>query len=145
MNTINTFSYPDVPWPVKGLVLRRPGNPSSRIPEAPGVYFIWRNGRVDYVGSSLRLRYRVQCGTHHKIEEGDRVSFLEFDPGVLMYAEAYYIGLLRPLRNFAKSRIEQEREARHIEWMERLQKARDEMGDAMCGVDVARERIRRAV
>jgi hypothetical protein len=78
------------------------------IPRLPGVYFIWSATRLNclYVGQSVDLRAR--CATPKKsgirkgggtVRKGDRVSWLVMGIEDLLFAEAFYIGLLRPPRN----------------------------------------------
>lgn len=84
--------------------------PSQRVPVAmdgvlpprSGVYFIWELGeRIVYVGQSINLNNRVRL-SHQNIEVGDWVSFVEVPTNELLFAEAYYIGTLRPRRNFGE-------------------------------------------
>lgn len=69
-------------------------------PNTPGVYFAWADGAVVYVGSSGGIRSRIRESGHHGIRQGDTISWLEFDSHMVLYAEAYYIGVLLPERNF---------------------------------------------
>lgn len=70
------------------------------MPSSSGVYFVKdASGTVAYVGQSIRLCHRAKL-SHEKIEVGDRVAWLEFDSELLNWAEAYYIGICRPYRNF---------------------------------------------
>lgn len=71
------------------------------LPESSGVYFVWCDDEVVYVGQAVNLRNRVRL-RHEQICSGDRVSWLEFPCAVLNYAEAFYIGIMCPSRNFGK-------------------------------------------
>ena len=49
-----TDSYPEIP-----LVPRfRPNKEGEGLPETSGVYFLWSNSTVEYVGKSVRLKPR---------------------------------------------------------------------------------------
>src|SRR5690625_7623299 len=69
------------------------------LPDAPGIYFVWRDDRVVYVGQSQRLSSRCQIGNHGVIKTGDGLSWLLFDVKQLVFAECFYIGILRPAYN----------------------------------------------
>lgn len=87
-------SYP--PVPTKTIPVTSNG---KGLPRCPGVYFIWRDGSVVYVGESGKLSLRVRHSyKHNKIFPGDEVSFIATED--CQFAECYYIGLLRPFRNF---------------------------------------------
>lgn len=90
--------YPAVPLPSR--VASREG---SGIPKRPGIYFVWSDKIVVYVGMSECLKNRV-CLSHEKIREGDSVSWIEWpDVAGILFAESYYIGICRPCRNFTES------------------------------------------
>lgn len=93
-----TPDYPEVPDARIEVKKKR------ELPESPGVYFVWDvNGHVVYVGQAVNLNRRVSL-SHENIVEGDAVSWLEFDEGSLNFAESYYIGVCRPVRNFGGTR-----------------------------------------
>ena len=87
--------YPPVPEPE--LV---PSNTGIGLPYSSGVYFFWHDGAVRYVGQAKQLRKRVRMGVHHALRNGDKISWVEIPFTVLDFAEAFYIGTLRPERNF---------------------------------------------
>lgn len=68
-------------------------------PNAPGIYFFWSRGVVEYVGQSVMLSNRCTI-CHHRHQVGDMVSWICFPRQELNFAECYYIGTLRPRRNF---------------------------------------------
>jgi len=70
------------------------------LPHSPGVYFIWNDGRVVYVGATDDLYGRLARNTHNKITEGDEVSFILLEKESLVWAECYYISRLKPSRQF---------------------------------------------
>lgn len=72
------------------------------LPGSPGVYFIWgcSSQKVEYVGKSRKLSDRVNT-KHFAAEAKDTVSWLSFPVADLVFAEAYYIGVLKPPRNFS--------------------------------------------
>lgn len=92
--------YPDVPKDTIRITKLGDG-----VPSVSGVYFIWNNDTCEYVGQSINLSNRVRL-SHQKVSITDRVSFLLFDTSELMFAESYYIGIMRPQRNFGSSRKE---------------------------------------
>ncbi len=94
LSAVQVDEYPAVPPPMLNVGRIRQG-----IPEASGVYFVWEGDRVAYVGQSVNLSLRV-TGSHGNIFRGDKVSWLEFPLGQLNFAECFYIGTCRPIRNF---------------------------------------------
>lgn len=64
-----------------------------------GVYFVWNNDKIQYVGKSVKLSGRLRAKSHHKLSLGDMVSWIEFGLDDLDYAEMFYIGTCRPPRN----------------------------------------------
>jgi hypothetical protein len=80
-----------------------PSAMGAGLPSASGVYFLWSGGQVRYVGQSIRISGRVRLG-HSALHLGDLISWLEFPAENLKFAEAFYIGILKPERNFAMSR-----------------------------------------
>lgn len=95
ISIVRRLRYPPIP-PAMCL----PGQ-YERVPQSSGVYFVWENGRVVYVGKSSCLAKRATYG-HEKITSRDSVSWLLFPADVLEYAEAFYIGVAMPERNFNK-------------------------------------------
>ena len=90
--------YPAVPPPVI-QVTKRP----ETIPPVSGIYFAWENGIVAYVGQSINLLNRCRLG-HHALMEADMLSWVEIEGPQLNFAEGYYIGILKPTRNFGMRR-----------------------------------------
>lgn len=88
--------YPEAPPPTEPV-----DRYGSHLPQSSGVYFAWSNGFCEYVGQSINLSKRVKL-THERLLPTDMISYLLFDPIELMYAESYYIGIMRPQRNFGK-------------------------------------------
>ena len=86
--------YPPIPDPSS-----EPTEDGEPLPSESGVYFVWASDRVDYVGQSIRLRSRARLG-HEHICRGDRLSWLTFPVDSLNFAEAFYIGVSCPRRNF---------------------------------------------
>lgn len=107
--------YPAVPVdnPVhmnRQLIKHDKSRSVGQIPQESGVYFVWRKIRgvykVIYVGMSTNLRRRVSL-SHDNILDDEYVTFLIFPKRKLLYAEAFYIGLCQPKRNFGKLTEEQ--------------------------------------
>jgi len=90
-------SYPEVPPP--SLVWTENG---EGLPESAGVYFIWKGGQCVYIGQSLNLKQRCS-GVHERINSDDRLSYVCLDPYELTWAENFYIGVMRPRRNYGRS------------------------------------------
>lgn len=99
----DVYDYPVPPGPSIG-----PTSRGETLPDRSGIYFVWAKERCVYVGKSICIRNRARLGTHGNIKATDALSFLEFPVEVLNFAESFYIGILRPTRNFggpqAKSR-----------------------------------------
>jgi hypothetical protein len=93
ISSIKEIVYPEVP--VDKISIRDPNS----IPPISGVYFVWLHDLCEYVGQSKNLRNRV-CSKHPKISIADKVSYLPFAESDLNFAESYYIGIMRPRRNF---------------------------------------------
>jgi len=91
--------YQDVPPPMCSA-------PSDKhktdVPAKPGVYFVWCGSVVEYVGQSVCLSNRANIANHQNIHDGDQLSWLEYPPGQLDFAESYHIGVCCPRRNFGK-------------------------------------------
>jgi hypothetical protein len=96
---IDTASYPDVPTKICPVPV---DEKSSWLPSVPGVYFVWDEEAVQYVGQSVRLSGRVTVG-HESINPGDMVSFMTCEYELLDFAECHYIGACKPKRNFNSS------------------------------------------
>jgi hypothetical protein len=71
------------------------------LPQTSGVYFAWQNGTVQYVGQSINLSSRC-VRSHQKLQEGDLLSYVLVAKEQLNFAEAFYIGILKPRRNFGE-------------------------------------------
>lgn len=91
------FAPSEYPDPPPGMI--RPTTKAIGIPKTSGIYFAWENGSIAYVGQSLNLHGRVRLG-HGAISGTDLLSFVPIDKDDLSWAESYYIGILRPKRNF---------------------------------------------
>jgi hypothetical protein len=71
------------------------------LPTESGIYFAWQNGVVQYVGQSINLNSRCRH-SHHKLQQGDLLSYVLVCKEQLNFAESFYIGILKPTRNFGK-------------------------------------------
>lgn len=84
-------AYPPIPEPMfEESELRR-------LPACSGVYFIWGDQRVVYVGQSLNIRVRFL--NHERMRGNYMVSWLPFEKGMLVFAESFYIGICQPPKN----------------------------------------------
>ena len=70
------------------------------IPAVSGIYFVWAGGKVVYVGQSVRLSSRCAIRNHHAIFAGEMLSWVPEPLPRLNVAESFYIGILKPERNF---------------------------------------------
>lgn len=86
--------YPDPP---PGVI--KPTAEGIGVPVASGIYFVWENGIVAYVGQSVNMNSRVRLNNHQAIYKSDLLSFVPFKKGELVWAECYYIGMMKPPRN----------------------------------------------
>ena len=89
----DNLGYPNIP-PAQ----YEPMEKGEGMPNSSGVYFVWDNSSLAYVGQSIKLKNRVTTG-HPKIKRSDRLSYLEFNEDELLFAESYYIGVGQPWRN----------------------------------------------
>jgi hypothetical protein len=64
-----------------------------------GVYFLYRDGIVVYVGQARDIRRRVASHMADGVKDFDSVSFIPFAVDKLLSAEARYIRRLRPMYN----------------------------------------------
>ena len=81
------------------------------LPSSPGIYFLWLNDTVEYVGRANKLCDRLNLGGHHVLREDHRISFVLLPIKELTWAECWYIGMLRPKRNFGVSASHYEKPA----------------------------------
>jgi hypothetical protein len=89
------YNYP--PMPLPSVLASNNGN---GLPRTPGIYFLLlENGVVDYVGQSIKLSTRVRLRSHHILEPHHQIAYLSFHEHELDWAEQYYIGKHRPMRN----------------------------------------------
>lgn len=86
MTEAGDYAMEDAPSPIE-----------SDWPSKPGIYFVWSEGTVVYVGKSRSLKRRL--GSHEKIQEGDKVSWLLMPLKEIHFAELFYIWKYRPVRN----------------------------------------------
>jgi hypothetical protein len=93
--SVPPHNYPEPPQPILDASEKAVG-----VPAISGVYFVWREGVVVYVGQSINLASRCNLKSHHAIRQGDRLSWIEVSRPELLWTEAVYIGLCRPTRNF---------------------------------------------
>lgn len=88
-----TVKWPAVPIPSK-LVSTVVGEKV----DDPCVYFGWQGKKVVYVGKTTCLWERLR--KHHVVRKNMFVSWIWFDEKEIHFAELYYIGALRPAKNF---------------------------------------------
>lgn len=87
------FNYPLPPRPILKAT------EAMALPNGPGIYFIWGEGVIKYVGKSGRLLQRCTSAGHGRIYPEDWLSWIEMPISDLHLAECFYIGTLRPERN----------------------------------------------
>lgn len=81
-----------------------PSSSGQGLPETSGIYFLYSGPIVVYIGKSKNLKARLKLNVHHTMQKDDMISFIEVDEDELDFTESLYIGLLRPIRNFSKSK-----------------------------------------
>lgn len=92
--------WPDVPKERKPITEWFP-----QLPSVSGIYIAYRGrtGRCVYVGQSVNLAQRVSFPGEKRCDgqlwRSDWLSIVEIPVAEIFYAEAYYIGLLKPSRN----------------------------------------------
>jgi hypothetical protein len=99
------FAAQPTPWPAVPAPTASPvaNKSDSELPASSGVYFVWREGVVVYVGQSICLANRTVL-SHERIEKDDIIGWVEVERESLNFAESYYIALCKPRLNFnAKS------------------------------------------
>lgn len=96
MKTVSPIpgAYPDVP---AGRL--QPSKDGAGLPETSGIYFLWSDDTVEYVGQSIKLCNRVRIG-HDRLRKDHLISFVAVESRDLDWAECWYIGALRPRLNF---------------------------------------------
>ena len=72
----------------------------------PGVYFLFKNNNLVYVGQSTHVPTRIASHVREGRLEFDKVSFIRVPPERLLEVEAYYIDLLWPEENQTGERAE---------------------------------------
>lgn len=80
------------------------------LPRSPGIYFVWNANRIVYVGQSIRISNRATL-SHDNIFAQDMLSWVECDEDELDFVEAFYIGVVRPWRNFGRCARHRKRRA----------------------------------
>lgn len=92
------YLYPQIPKPTDS-----PTDAGGNLPRASGIYFIWKNDCIEYVGQAKRLCDRVRLGSHHILRDDHMISFVLIEQRLLTWSERYYIGICKPQLNFGRS------------------------------------------
>lgn len=71
------------------------------LPGTPGIYFVWEDGVIVYVGQASVLSRRATLG-HQVIGANSKLSWIETPRANLNFLESFYIGLTCPPRNFGR-------------------------------------------
>jgi hypothetical protein len=66
--------------------------------ETPGIYFLWGDSEIEYVGRANRIGKRISP-SHHRLQPHHRVSIIEMPASESWVAECYYIWKYRPVLN----------------------------------------------
>jgi len=96
-------------------------NKSATTPESvinlkiPGVYFLFKDDTLVYVGQSTHVPTRIAAHVREGRLEFDKVSFIRVPPERLLEVEAYYIDLLWPEENQTGERAEIRRQIEEAE------------------------------
>ena len=91
----------DVKYPLPPEPIIPATESGEGLPEISGVYFVWKDGIIVYIGQSVNISNRCNSRGHGKIFKGDQLSYLPFNKVELNHVEAFYIGVCRPVRNGA--------------------------------------------
>jgi hypothetical protein len=89
--------YPPIPLPQIN-----PDGQGAGLPRASGIYFLWDENEIVYVGQARKLCDRLRLGSHHVMTEHHRISFVFTKTHELNWAEGYYVGISKPRLNFGK-------------------------------------------
>lgn len=95
------------PYPPPPIIRISATKCGDDLPECSGVYFVWLGNNCEYVGQSVNIARRANL-SHEKITALDKIGFLLFDRSELLFAESFYIGIMRPQRNFRGLRLQGE-------------------------------------
>jgi len=98
----NSFQTKDEQYPPIPSPQINPDGQGSGLPRASGIYFLWDENEIVYVGQARRLCDRLRLGGHHVMTKNHRISFVFAKPHELNWAECYYIGITKPRLNFGK-------------------------------------------
>lgn len=74
------------------------------IPYGSGIYFVFSNNKVVYVGKTKSLVSRIKGG-HKNLKKSDGIAWIKYPVRLLNFAESFYIGTCRPERNFGGQMI----------------------------------------
>lgn len=92
------YLYPQIPKPTD-----TPTATGGNLPRASGIYFLWKNDCIEYVGQAKQLCERVRLGNHHILRDDHMISFVLIEHRLLTWSECYYIGICKPELNFGRS------------------------------------------
>jgi len=93
---IEQTTYPEAPEPMCQVTERGDG-----LPEESGVYFVFSEDIIVYVGKSEKLRSRAKL-SHEHIRRGEWLSWLVMPIAEMFFAELFYIWVYQPMRNGGK-------------------------------------------
>jgi hypothetical protein len=89
----NGDAMPDPPSQTTTVEIAR-----TAFAETSGVYFLWGDSEIEYVGRADRIGKRISS-SHHRLQPHHRVSVIEMPAGESWVAECYYIWKYRPVLN----------------------------------------------
>jgi len=89
--------YPAIPEPCF-----LPSKDGENLPYASGIYFLWRDEKIEYVGQAKYLCNRLRLGNHHILDSDHKISFVLVNKKYLTWTECYYIGICKPHLNFGR-------------------------------------------
>lgn len=93
---LNHKLYGVIPPPTHDPVIN---NMPTSIPDASGIYFLWNGDSIEYVGQSIQLSKRLTLGSHHILKPHHKISYLLIERVEIDWAEAWFIGVCRPISN----------------------------------------------
>src|ERR1043166_5952878 len=87
-----TIPNPAVTFPIKGAV--------KELPRQPGIYFVWEDDQLIYVGQTHHLYNRVRRDRYSWLKPGHhQISWVLVPAEELLSAESHYINIGQPSRN----------------------------------------------
>lgn len=85
------------------IIIDKDTSRNPLLPELSGIYFLWLDDVIVYVGRSVNIQRRLTRSHHIVNSEPNKqfyASYIIFNKDDLIWAESLYIGLCKPKLNF---------------------------------------------